>query len=220
MSNLIKQRNKSSNGKVRKVYVIGGPGLILELQEVGLQCIGGDEHAHKFFSPQDNAMDAVDPEVDVVVVGFDSHFNYYKMAYAAQCIMNGAVFVCTNKDSQFPSFGQLLPANGCFVRAVEEASGRIADVVTGKPNTIGMQMILDSANIHPSKVLMIGDRYDTDIEFGNLAGTDTLLVFSGCTSREEAATISNKNQQPTFVADSIDVLNVPLANSGSFEPRN
>jgi len=213
-SELLKSRNRNSSGKLRKVYVVGGPGLIQELSDVGLDCIGGADDASKFYSPTEMALESIDPDVDVVVVGFDSGFNYYKLCYAAQCVMNGAFLVCTNKDSTYPWNGKMLPANGCFVRAVEAASGKEADVVAGKPNPLGLRLIMETNNLEPSKVLMVGDRLDTDIEFGNLAGADTLLVFSGCTSRQDLEAVpNNSNQKPKHTADSIAILHTLINHS-------
>ena len=34
-------------------------------------------------------------------------------------------------------------------------------------------------NLEPSKTVMIGDRLDTDIDFGNQGGIETLCVLTG-----------------------------------------
>ncbi|KDN32893.1 hypothetical protein RSAG8_14019, partial [Rhizoctonia solani AG-8 WAC10335] len=44
------------------------------------------------------------------------------------------------------------------------------------------------------KTLMIGDRLDTDIQFGKNGGLDTLLVLSGVTHLSD---ISGPNASPT-----------------------
>lgn len=53
---------------------------------------------------------------------------------------------------------------------------------------------------------MIGDRLDTDIAVGNNFGIDTLLVFSGCTSKErwnKWIQENDKELHPTYCAESI-----------------
>ena len=52
---------------------------------------------------------------------------------------------------------------------------------------------------------MVGDRLDTDIEFGINAGVDTMLVLSGCTDRE-AALLAGPHQCPTWIAQDISVF--------------
>ena len=52
----------------------------------------------------------------------------------------------------------------------------------GKPNPYVWHLICREHGItDSSKAIMIGDRMDTDIVFGNRAGIDTCLVMTGCT---------------------------------------
>ena len=57
------------------------------------------------------------------------------------------------------------------------------------------------------KVLMVGDRLDTDMEFGVAAGVKTMLVLSGCTTERSAASVAPPQQRPTFVAHDVTVFN-------------
>lgn len=61
---------------------------------------------------------------------------------------------------------------------IKAVSGR-EPTVMGKPNTPTFEYIRAKYNIDPAKSLMIGDRCDTDILFGNRHGIDTLLVLTG-----------------------------------------
>jgi ribonucleotide monophosphatase NagD (HAD superfamily) len=52
--------------------------------------------------------------------------------------------------------------------------------------------------------MMIGDRLDTDIAFGNGGGLSTLLVLSGTTTEEDAfAGRGEAGPRPSFVSDAI-----------------
>ena len=42
---------------------------------------------------------------------------------------------------------------------------------------------------------MIGDRLDTDIKVGSNYGTDTLLLFSGCTDKNRFSDWIKKNKE-------------------------
>ena len=48
---------------------------------------------------------------------------------------------------------------------------------------------------------MVGDNYNTDIRAGLNAGIDTLLVYTGVSTKEQVA---QEAQQPTHEVDSLD----------------
>lgn len=54
---------------------------------------------------------------------------------------------------------------------------------------------------------MVGDRLETDIEFGKKGGLGTLLVLTGITSKEDLLSVSQE-QVPDFVAPSLGNLRV------------
>ena len=68
--------------------------------------------------------------------------------------------------------------------ALEHACGRTA-VNVGKPSTILGNMLKSDLGVDLDESLFVGDRMDTDIEFGSNNGCDTCLVLSGCTSGED-----------------------------------
>merc|ERR1711881_395365 len=57
----------------------------------------------------------------------------------------------------------------------------------GKPSDALILMIRSPQvyNVNTQKALMVGDTLQTDIVFGNRAGMDTLLVFTGVTQENE-----------------------------------
>lgn len=83
------------------------------------------------------------------------------------------------------------PGAGCVVKAIESSLIKPGTdelicnkVVTGKPNPEIIDLIRGQHGIpeeHLSRMVMIGDRTDTDIALGNNAGIDTCLVLSGVT---------------------------------------
>ena len=62
-----------------------------------------------------------------------------------------------------------------FVPAVVERE----PVLTGKPATFLLQEIMSSHGVRPEEMLMVGDRLDTDILWGQSTGMDTCLVLTG-----------------------------------------
>jgi ribonucleotide monophosphatase NagD (HAD superfamily) len=66
-------------------------------------------------------------------------------------------------------------------------------------------------NIDPKRTLMVGDRLDTDILFGNRNNIDTLLVLTGVNTLADvmnAEISANLDLVPRFFANSIQVFNV------------
>jgi 4-nitrophenyl phosphatase len=59
------------------------------------------------------------------------------------------------------------------------ALNRRPDAVLGKPALNMLEAILAEYKIDPKKTVMIGDRLNTDIEFGLKGGIDTLCVLTG-----------------------------------------
>ena len=80
--------------------------------------------------------------------------------------------------------------------------------VIGKPNPYAIELICKNNGIaDKSKVVMIGDRMDTDIVFGNRAGIETVLVMTGCTeSNDQIEHESKLNEEcrPKFLLNSLD----------------
>lgn len=71
----------------------------------------------------------------------------------------------------------------------------------GKPKA----RILDSAatkiGLSKDEVVMVGDNYHTDIMAGINAGVDTMLVYTGLSTRSQVA---DQQVKPTYQIDSLD----------------
>ena len=55
-------------------------------------------------------------------------------------------------------------------------------------------------DVHSDEAVMIGDRMDTDIVAGIETGLDTVLVLSGCTTREEC---NNYPYRPRLILNGV-----------------
>ena len=117
------------------------------------------------------------------------------------------VFIATNKDAfdVMPS-GRPQPAGGVMAAALEHATGRVATLV-GKPSKILGDMLESGLGVDLSASLFVGDRMDTDIEFGHNNGCDTCLVLSGCTTGNDvngfAAEGGTGRPLPTIIIPSL-----------------
>lgn len=137
---------------------------------------------------------------DYVVVGLDSDVTYHKFELATLAIKRGAKFIGTNADTNLPNERGLVPGAGSLIALVECAVQHKATYV-GKPEKTIMEMALRKMNMSADEVVMVGDNYMTDIKAGINSGIDTLLVYTGVSTKEQVA---QKNIKPTHEVDSLD----------------
>jgi ribonucleotide monophosphatase NagD (HAD superfamily) len=86
-----------------------------------------------------------------------------------------------------------------MVAAIEAASG-ISPEVVGKPEPKLLQEAMHLLHSQPGETVMIGDTLGVDILAGKNAGTHTLLVLSGSSSR---ADLEKSHVKPDHVYDDI-----------------
>ena len=155
------------------VYAIGGEGTLRALEQRGFVL--------------------TDEDAAYVVVGWDRHLTWDKLATAALLIHAGAGFIGTNPDTSYPAERGPVPGNGAQLAALETTTS-IAPVVVGKPEPWmyeeAMQRMGARPETSPSKretTAVIGDRLDTDIAGGVRAGLTTVLILSGITTKDDLA---------------------------------
>uniref|UniRef100_A0A803NDS6 phosphoglycolate phosphatase n=2 Tax=Chenopodium quinoa TaxID=63459 RepID=A0A803NDS6_CHEQI len=191
----------------KKVYVIGGEGIVEELHLAGFTSLGGPEDANKKIELKQNLFFHHDKTVGAVVVGLDQYINFYKLQYATLCIREnpGCLFIATNRDAVGHMTDlQEWPGAGCMVAAVCGTTQK-EPVVVGKPSTFMMDFLLKKFNVDTSRMCMVGDRLDTDILFGQSAGCKTLLVLSGVTTLPALQDSAN-NIVPDYYTDKVSDL--------------
>lgn len=162
------------------VWVIGEPGLVKTLRSAGIDVVNADDSG--VVSPKRM-------EADALVVGICRSVLTFDLIDAAmQVVINGGDFIATNPDKTFPlESGRVGPGNGAVVAALAACTGR-EPVVVGKPEPLMAQMALERLGLDASRMLVVGDRLDTDIECGKRAGCPTILVLSGVLSEPAVGT--------------------------------
>lgn len=120
-------------------------------------------------------------DVDLVMIGRDLQFDFSTLNVAASAVRNGAPLVAVNRDLTLPVEGRLEPGTGALVAAVEAASG-VKATVLGKPEA----PMMDAAReiIGDGRVIMIGDRPESDVAGARRVGWDAALVRSEFTGGE------------------------------------
>lgn len=168
------------NKDKRSVYVIGEVGLKQAILDKGFR------------------FEETNP--DYVVVGLDYDVTYHKFELATLAIKRGAKFIGTNADTNLPNERGLVPGAGSVIALVECSTQQKATYI-GKPETIIMEKALERLGLPKDEVVMVGDNYMTDIKAGINFGIDTMLVYTGVSTRE---LVRNQEIAPTIELGSLD----------------
>ncbi len=140
--------------------VVGEPGLCATLEDAGI---------------------LVSEDGEAVVAGVCRTLTYDRIDVALQRLLLGAEFIATNTDATYPlERGRLQPGAGATVGALTGCSQR-NPIVIGKPNPYLVNLILEQAKQSADDAVVVGDRYETDIEAGLAAGCKVHLVLTGVT---------------------------------------
>jgi HAD superfamily hydrolase (TIGR01450 family) len=156
---------------VRRLFVLGTPSLQEELAEAG------------FRLTLDNAQD----EPDGVLVSFDTTLDFSRLCRAAYWIKLGKPFIATHPDRICPTDEPTVLVDcGSICAALEKATGRAPDVVSGKPDPCMIQGILRRHSLAPENLAMVGDRLYTDMLMARYAGALGVLVLTGESTAADA----------------------------------
>ncbi|CAH1761863.1 14634_t:CDS:2 [Entrophospora sp. SA101] len=173
--------------KDKKVYVFGESGMVDELNTQGIRYCGGEDDVNAILKDMDMSNIKPDPEVGAVLCGFDSKINYVKLAKAFTNLHNNpnCYFILTNDDPTYPTNGGIFPGAGSLSAPLIKALDRQPDYICGKPNKPMLDCIMKKYDLNVEKTCMIGDRLNTDIQFGINGGFATLLVLTGISKESD-----------------------------------
>lgn len=178
------------------LYVIGEPSLRQELRAHGLQVLEELESQ----DPQE----VIDPAgIDAVVVAFDRTLDYRKLNTAYQALLRGARFFATNADKSCPMPGGAIPDAGGTLAALEHMTGRKLELLAGKPSVLTMQVAIDKLALSASRIMMVGDRLETDILMGQQAGMVTAVTLTGVATRADVAQMA---RPPDYIINNLGDL--------------
>ena len=149
-----------------RLYLVGTPSLM-------------DEYTRHGFILVEDAPDAV-------VLGFDTTLTYEKIRRLCRFIVEGKPYIATHPDINCPTEDGFIPDIGAVMALVEASTGRLPDVIVGKPNQPMVEAVLEKTGLSAGEIVMVGDRLYTDIAMSQ-AGITTVLVLSGETRLEEVS---------------------------------
>lgn len=175
------------------VLVVGGEGLIVEVERAGFTVTGSADDAPA-----------------AVVQGFSPEVGWAHLAEASFALATpeedgGIPWIATNTDWTIPQARGVAPGNGTLVSAVHTAVGRLA-TVAGKPETPIFEEAI--ARFAARSPIFLGDRLDTDIQGANAAGIPSALVLTGI-DRPKHVLAAAAAAQPTFILEDLRDLHEP-----------
>lgn len=181
-----------------EVLAIGGPGVALALETVGLVPLRAS-------ADLDVGADAAF-RAEAVMMGYGPAVAWHDLAAAHWAIQRGIPWMATNTDSTVPTKYGRAPGNGSLVRALMHASG-VEPMVAGKPGPALFETTVRSLGTRD--VLVIGDRLDTDIDGAAACNLDSLLVLTGVHGLADLAT-QPMDRWPRFIAQDLRSLTEPV----------
>lgn len=141
-------------------------------------------------------------DCQAVVLGYDTELTYEKLAESCLLLQRPEVrFLSTHPDMVCPSVRGPLPDTGSFVRLYEGATGRLPELVFGKPNTLILSPLLK--RFRQEEMVMVGDRLTTDKRLAENAGIDFILVLSG---EAKCGDLAALERQPTLVVEDLGFI--------------
>lgn len=152
-----------------RVLLGGGPGAVEAIESAGAILVGRSDSDESFR----------DTEIDVVMVGYHSTFDYRGLSRMSQAVRDGARLIATNDDATYPTPRGLIPGGGSIVAAVAVASG-VDPIIAGKPHAPMANLVREMlAMTDLSSAWMVGDRPSTDGEFAHTLQCNFAQVLTG-----------------------------------------
>ncbi len=143
----------------------------------------GTDSLKEIFKINGFVLDENEPEI--LVLGYDTTATYEKIAKFALLLRKKLPYIATHPDINCPSKDGLIPDAGSFIALFEKSTGRLPDVVIGKPNPEILFEISKKYYVSVEKIGVVGDRLYTDIEMALRSGALPILVLSGETKFED-----------------------------------
>lgn len=160
-------------------HVIGSESLRQQVIEAGFEL---NENAPQF-----------------ILQGMDVSITYDRIKNTCLAIQNGAKYILTNVDKQFPTENGFIPGAGALSEMIVATTG-LKPTVIGKPSSIIMEGALKRLNLDRQDVVMVGDNYHTDILSGIQNDIPTLLTLTGVTQLEH---LEQYDLKPTHIVKNL-----------------
>ena len=143
----------------------------------------------------------VDGFADISVLSYDTELTYDKLCRFTYNVTKGSKYIATHPDVNCPAPEVFVPDVGAFMTLIESSTGKRPEAIIGKPFPTMGESLMRRYNASPQDFIMVGDRLQTDIKFGNNCGFNTLFVLSGeCTEKD----LERSDAKPTYCLNSLN----------------
>lgn len=182
----------------KRVYLVGTPSLREELEAYGIEVCGDDE-----------------PQVDCVVVGFDTTLEYSKLRAAGRHLLKGTPMISSNPDLVCPlEGGEFIPDCAAISACLMTAYPGVTTEYMGKPERPMLDLVESRTKWRGKSIAMIGDRLYTDVRFGSRWGLTAVLTLSGESRREDLGPDDNPDIIVNHVGELAEMLHEAYASGG------
>jgi HAD superfamily hydrolase (TIGR01450 family) len=137
---------------------------------------------------------------DIIMTAFDTSLNYQKLQRFCDFARSGLPYFATHPDVNCPTETGLMPDIGAIHAFVQASTGRLPDLVIGKPHRVMCDYLFANTGWNRKATAAVGDRITTDVALAVNHGFTGLLVLSGATAKDE---IANAGIKPDGVFDSV-----------------
>ncbi|HET6173372.1 MAG TPA: HAD-IIA family hydrolase [Gaiellales bacterium] len=175
----------------KSVLVLGGPGVIAPLRDLGIETVDGAEPAI----------------ADVVLVGWDDVLTYAALRAACESIWAGAPLLATSTASIFSVNGGAAPGwSGAIAAGIRQTTGARA-LTLGKPSPIALREACRTLGVRPARTLVVGDDIALEIAMARRAGARSALVLTGVGTRAQVAECAPA-RRPDAVLENVTKLQI------------
>ena len=144
-----------------------------------------------------------DDAPDFVVVGdYGQGFDFHALNHAFRLLMSGAELIALQKNLYWFSSEGLFLDCGAFVTLLESAANKTAKVM-GKPSETFFKIALESLQLSPGDVTVVGDDITSDIVGAERMKMHSILVKTG---KFKPNQLENPVAKPTWVLESVSEL--------------
>lgn len=162
---------KNHHPEYKRLFLLGTPSMIKQFEKNG------------YISTTDSA----DDEPDALIVAFDMTLEYSRLCRAAWWAKQNKPYFATNPDWVCPTDQPVVLVDcGSICACIEAATGRKPDKNLGKPQPEMLDGIIESKNLKPEEIAMVGDRVYTDMMMAYNAHAFGVLVLSGEATLDDA----------------------------------
>lgn len=156
---------------VKKIYAVATPDFKNQLLHAGFELVNTKNE-----------------KIDMVVIGFDTTFDYSKGEIATHYLRKNAPVISTNEDLVCPiENDEFIPDCGAITKLLEVSSNRQTKYL-GKPREETVNYLLNYTKIPKDELAIVGDRLYTDIATGFNNGFTSIAVLTGEFKKEDLKT--------------------------------